>query len=71
MKTSMSKPIINAESFMRFFEETTGAKFVDAETGHPALDILAKQKSEKKSDYDRWLEEQDEETKALHKTGEI
>lgn len=30
MKTSMQKPIIDAEAFMKFFEETTGAKFVDA-----------------------------------------
>ena len=25
----MQKPIIDAEAFMKFFEETTGAKFVD------------------------------------------
>jgi hypothetical protein len=52
MKTSMQKPIIDAEAFMKFFEETTGAKFVDVETGQPALDTLVKQKGEKKSDYD-------------------
>ncbi len=63
MRTSMQKPIIDAEAFMKFFEETTGVKFVDAETGQPALDILAKQKGVKKSDYDLWLEKQDEETK--------
>lgn len=28
-KISMQKPIVDAEAFMRFFEETTGAKFVD------------------------------------------
>lgn len=67
----MQKPIIDAEAFMRFFEETTGAKFVDAETGQPALDVLAKQKGGKKSDYDLWLEEQDEETKEAHKMGEL
>ena len=33
MRTSIQKPIIDAEAFMKFFEETTGAKFVDAETG--------------------------------------
>jgi len=26
---TMQKPIIDAEAFMKFFEETTGAKFVD------------------------------------------
>ena len=71
MRTSMQKPIIDAEAFMKFFEETTGAKFVDAETGQPAIDILTKQKSEKKSDYDLWLEKQDEETKKAHKMGEF
>ena len=71
MRTSMQKPIIDAEAFMKFFEETTGAKFVDVETGQPALDILAKQKGEKKSDYDLWLEKQDEETKKAHKMGEL
>ena len=71
MRTSMQKPIIDAEAFMKFFEETTGAKFVDTETGQPALDILAKQKGEKKSDYDLWLEKQDEETKKAHKMGEL
>jgi hypothetical protein len=62
MRTSMQKPIIDAEAFMKFFEETTGAKFVDAETGQPALDILTKQKDEKKSDYDLWLEKQGKKT---------
>ena len=71
MITSMQKPIIDAEAFIKFFEKTSGVKFVDAETGQPALDILAKQKSEKKSDYDLWLEEQDEETKKAHKMGEL
>ena len=67
----MQKPIIDAEAFMKFFEETTGAKFVDVEKGKPALDILAKQKGEKKSDYDLWLEKQDEETRLAHKMEEV
>jgi hypothetical protein len=71
MKTSIQKPIIDAEAFMKFFEETTGAKFVDSETGQPALDVLAKLNSEKKSDCDLWLEKQDEETKKAHKMGEF
>jgi len=28
-RTPMQKPIIDAEAFMKFLEETTGAKFVD------------------------------------------
>jgi hypothetical protein len=71
MRTPRQKPIIDAEAFMKFFEETAGVKLVDAETGQPALDILAKQKGEKKSDYDLWLEQQDEEIKKAHKMGEL
>lgn len=35
MKTSMQKPIIDAEAFIKFFEKTTGAKFVDVEADQP------------------------------------
>ena len=52
MRTSIQKPIIDAEAFMKFFEKTTGAKFVDVEKVQPAFEILTKQKSEKKSDYE-------------------
>ena len=71
MKPSVQKSIIDAEALMKFFEETADVKFVDAETGQPALEVLANQKDEKKSDYDLWLEEQDEETKEAHKMGEL
>jgi hypothetical protein len=71
MKNSVQKPIIDAEAFMKFFEETTGAKFVDVETGKPALDVLARNKSEKMSDYDLWLEQQDEDTKRANEMGEL
>jgi hypothetical protein len=71
MKHPVQTPIIDAEALMKFFEETTGTKFVDVETGRPAVEVLAKKKSEKKSDYDLWLEQQDEDTKRAHKMGEI
>lgn len=71
IKNSVQKPIIDAEAFMKFFEETTGAKFVDVETGKPALEVLAKKKSKKKSDYDLWLEQQDKDTKRAHKIEEL
>lgn len=71
MKNPVQKPIIDAEAFMRFFEETTDVKFVDVETGKPALEVIAMKKSEKESDYDLWLEQQDEDTKQAHKMGEI
>ena len=66
----MKKPI-NAENFMRFFEETTGVKFVDVDTNKSVLDILAEKKSKKKSDYDLWLEQQDESTKRAHEMGAL
>lgn len=69
-ENSMNNPI-NAESFMKFFEETAGVKFVDAETGKPALEILAENKTEVKSDYDIWLEQQDEDTKLAQEMGEL
>jgi len=34
MKNPMQKPIIDAEAFMKFFEETTGAKFVGVDWGN-------------------------------------
>ena len=71
MKNSVQKPLIDAEAFMKFFEETIGAKFVDVETGKPALEVLAKNKSEKKADYDLWLEQQEEDTKHAHKMGAL
>jgi hypothetical protein len=71
MTNHVQKPIIDAEAFMKFFEETTDAKFVDVETGKPALEVLANKKSEKKSDYDLWLEQQDEDIKQAHKMGEL
>ncbi len=67
----MKNSPITAENFMKFFEETTGVEFVDADTGNPVLEILAKNKADIKSDYDIWLEQQDEDTKRAHKMGEF
>ncbi len=60
---------IRPEDFMRFFEKTTGTRFVDVRTGRPALEVLQEEKQ--KSDYDRWLEEQDEATQRQYKMGEF
>ena len=60
---------IRPEDFMRFFEETSGVRFVDIQTGKPALEVL--QEKREKSDYDRWLETQDEATQLEHKIGEL
>ncbi|HZW18209.1 MAG TPA: hypothetical protein VFF71_05330 [Luteimonas sp.] len=65
---------IHPEDFTRFFEETCGVRFVDAATGKPALEVIQQEglsKSEGKSDYDLWLEEQDEATRLEHKMGAL
>lgn len=60
---------ISPEEFMRFFEKTSGVRFIDTRTGRPALEVL--QGAKEKSDYDRWLEAQDEATQRQHKMGEF
>jgi hypothetical protein len=40
---------IRPEDFMRFFEKTTGARFVDARTGRSVLEFLQEEKE--KSNY--------------------
>lgn len=60
---------ITPEAFMRFFEETTGPRFVGTRTGRPALEVLQKEKQ--KTNYDRWLEAQVEATQRQHKMGEF
>jgi len=57
--------MIDAKSFMEFFEKECGVKFVDAETGRDALDVVTERDRKNipyghpayKSDYDRFLEE--------------
>lgn len=68
----MKKQPISPEDLLRFFEQTAGVRFIDAETKKPALEMVAKEKKAKqKSDYDLWLEQQDEETQAEHRMAEI
>ena len=61
--------VIRREDFMRFFEKTTGVRFVDTRTGRPVLELLQEEKE--KTDYDRWLETQDEATQRAYKMGEF
>jgi len=57
--------MIDAKSFVEFFEKEYGVKFVDANTGKKVLDIMAEKENKHnpyndpsyKSDYDRFLEE--------------
>lgn len=65
---------IRPEDFLRFCEETYDLQFMDAATGKPALELLQKQMPSRppgKSDYDLWLEEQDEATKLEHRMAEL
>lgn len=66
----MEKEIISPEDFIKFFEKTAGVRFVDAQTGKPVLETIAANKNkEEKSDYDTWLEQQDEGVRSEHKMG--
>ena len=58
--------MIDAKSFMEFFEKEYGVTFVDGKTGRKALDVVAEKAKSRnnpysnpayKSDYDRFLEE--------------
>lgn len=65
---------IRPEDFLRYFEDAHSIRFMDAATGRPALDILMKEKRSmptQPSDYDLWLEQQDETTRLEQKTGEF
>ncbi|PIQ73051.1 hypothetical protein COV58_04600 [Candidatus Roizmanbacteria bacterium CG11_big_fil_rev_8_21_14_0_20_36_8] len=66
----MKNPM-NVENVLKFFENNYGAKFIDINTKKPVLEIIAKNKTEEKSEFDLWLEQQDEETQSAHKMGEI
>jgi hypothetical protein len=59
---------------LQFFEEMAGVQFIDAATGRPSLEILreaAARREVRKSGYELWLEEQDEDTKLAHRMGEV
>lgn len=61
--------VIRPEDLLRYFEKTNGVRFIDKLTGKPALDVL--QGAKEKSDYDRWLESQDEATQLEQKMGAL
>ena len=63
---------IRPEDLLRYFEEANGVRFMDASTGRPALEVLRQtRRAEERSDYDRWLDEQDEATQLEHKMGAL
>ncbi len=66
----MKNPM-NVESVLKFFEDNRGVKFIDVNTKKPVLEIIGQNKTEQKSDFDLWLENQDKETQLAHKMDEI
>jgi len=67
----MKKQPISPEEFIKFFEKTANVRFVDVDTGKPALEVIAKNKSGKVSGYDLWLEQQDEDVRLEQKMGAL
>ena len=65
------KNLMNVESVLKFFEDNHGVKFIDVNTKKPVLEIIGQNKTEQKSDFDLWLENQDKETQLAHKMDEI
>ncbi|MEI6533265.1 MAG: hypothetical protein WCO06_05500 [Candidatus Roizmanbacteria bacterium] len=67
------KSIFGADEVIKFFEENTGVTFVDTDSKEPILEQLSKKKIKPvgTDDYDKWLAEQDEDTKLAHKMGAI
>ena len=65
------KSPLDTESLIKFFEETADTKFVDADTDKSVLETIVKKKAKKSSDYDRWLEQQDESVRQEYEMGEL
>lgn len=61
--------VIRPEDLLRYFEKTNGVRLMDKRTGRPALEVM--QAAKEKSDYDRWLEAQDEATQLEHRMGAL
>ena len=66
----MKNPI-DIESMLKFFEDNNAIRFIDAKTKKPVLEIISQNKNEESSDFDLWLEKQDEKTQLAHKMSEI
>ncbi len=66
----MKNPI-DIESMLKFFEDNNAVRFIDAKTKKPVLEIISQNKNEESSDFDLWLEKQDEKTQLAHKMSEI
>ena len=67
----MKKQPISPEEFIKFFEKTANARFIDVDTRKPALEVIAKNKSSEVSGYDQWLEQQNEDVKLEQKMGAL
>lgn len=70
------KKAITPEDLIKFFEESAAVRFVDTDTGKPALEVIAKHKLKmsamtQKSDYDTWLDQQGEDLRREHEMGAL
>lgn len=62
----------SVEKTVTFFEELAGVQFIDAQTQRPVLELAREAATKtKKSDYERWLEQQDESVRMEHQMGAI
>lgn len=65
---------IKPEALIRFLGETQGVCFIDAKTGKPISELLGESRQFRpasRSDFELWLESQDEATKLDHQMGAI
>lgn len=73
MSQSSESPF-SVEKTVKFLEELAGVQFIDAETKRPVLELArqaSREKKAKKSDYELWLEQQDETVRLEHEMGAI
>ncbi len=62
----------SVEKTVKFFEELAGVQFIDAKTKRPVLELVREAaKKARKSDFDLFLEEQDESVRLGNKMEEI
>ncbi len=73
MSQSSQSPF-SVEKTVKFLEELAGVQFIDAETKRPVLELareVARETQTRKSDYELWLEQQDETVRLEHEMGAI
>ncbi len=72
--SQFSKGPFTAESIFKFFEEQAGIQFGDARTQRPILELIEDEGLKahvSKSDFELWLEQQDESVRLEHEMGAL